>query len=60
MEEYNPYIVSNDFNVLGIYKLNKVNLDTVRIVNYYMDKEEINYHKLVPNYLKLPQALENK
>ena len=60
MEEYDPYIVSNDFNVLGIYKFNKVNLDTVKIVNYYMDKEEINYHKLVPNYLKLPQALENK
>jgi tRNA threonylcarbamoyladenosine biosynthesis protein TsaB len=60
MEEYNPYIVSNDFNVLGIYKFNKVNLDSVRIINYYMDKEEINYHKLVPNYLKLPQALENK
>ena len=60
MEKYNPYIVSNDFNVLGIYKINKVNLDTVRIVNYYMDSEEINYHKLVPNYLKLPQALENK
>jgi len=60
MEEYNPYIVSNDFNVLDVYKFNKVNLDTVRIVNYYMDKEEVNYHKLVPNYLKLPQALENK
>lgn len=60
IEEYNPYIVSNDFNVLGINKFNKVNLDTVKIVDYHMDKEEINYHSLVPNYLKLPQALENK
>jgi len=60
MDEYNPYIVSNEFNVIGMHKVNKVNLDTVKIVNYYMDKEEVNYHKLVPNYLKLPQALENK
>lgn len=60
MEEYNPYIVSNEYNVLSIYKFNKVKLDMVRIVEYYMNCEEVNYHKLVPNYLKLPQALENK
>lgn len=60
MEEYNPYIVSNEYNILSIYKFNKVKLDMVRIVEYYMNSEEINYHKLVPNYLKLPQALENK
>ena len=55
---YNPYIVSNDFNVVGAYKLNKVNLDILSIVKYYKDKGTINYHALVPNYLKLPQAME--
>ena len=60
INEYNPYIVSNDFNVVGIYKLNKVNLDILKIVDYYKDKEKVNYHALVPNYLKLPQAMENR
>lgn len=60
IQEYNPYIVSNDFNVLGKYKFNKVNLDMVMIVEYYKDKLSLNYHAAIPNYLKLPQAMENK
>ena len=60
INEYNPYIVSNDFYVLGKYKFNKVNLDILEIVNYYKNKDKINYHALVPNYLKLPQAMENR
>ena len=60
IEEYNPYIVSNDFYVLGKYKFNKVNLDILRIVDYYKDMDKVNYHAVVPNYLKLPQAMENR
>ena len=60
MNEYKPYIVSNDFNVLGVYKFNKVNLDVLEIVEYYKDRNSVNYHALVPNYLKLPQAMENR
>lgn len=60
IDRYNPYIVSNDFNVIGVHKLNKVNLDVLKIVNYYKDMDKINYHALVPNYLKLPQAMENR
>ena len=60
INEYNPYIVSNDFYVLGKYKFNKVNLDILEIVNYYKNKDKVNYHALVPNYLKLPQAMENR
>ena len=60
INEYNPYIVSNEFYVLGKYKFNKVNLDVVRIVEYYKNMNKVNYHALVPNYLKLPQAMENK
>ena len=60
IDKYNPYIVSNDFNVVSVHKLNKVNLDVLKIVDYYKDKNKVNYHALVPNYLKLPQAMENK
>ena len=54
------FIFCNDFNVLGKYKFNKVNLNILEIVNYYKDRESVNYHALVPNYLKLPQAMENR
>ena len=55
---YNPYIVSPDISVIGKYKINKQKLDILKIIKYYKDKEKVNYHKLLPNYLKLPQALE--
>ena len=60
INKYNPYIVSNDFYVLGKYKFNKVKLDVLNIVKYYLDKNKVNYHALVPNYLNLPQAMENR
>ena len=60
IDKYNPYIVSNDFNVIGVHKLNKVNLDVLKIVDYYKDMDKVNYHAIVPNYLKLPQAMETK
>lgn len=60
IQEYNPYIVSNEIYVVGKYKFNKVSLDILRIVNYYKDMDKVNYHGLVPNYLKLPQAMENR
>lgn len=59
-KEYNPYIVGIDANVIGTYKVNRQELNIPKIVNYYLDKEKVNYYKLVPNYLKLPQALEGK
>lgn len=58
--KYNPYIASVDTSVIGKYKINKVNLDILKIVNYYIDKEKVNYHAALPNYLKLPQVLEDK
>jgi len=56
--KYNPYIVSTNASVIGKYKINKVQLDVLKVVEYYKDKEKVNYHKVLPNYLKLPQALE--
>lgn len=58
--KYNPYIVGLDTSIIGKYKINKVNLDIIKVVNYYLDKEKVNYHAALPNYLKLPQALEGK
>lgn len=58
--KYNPYIVGIDTSIIGKYKINKQNIDVLKVVEYYLDKEKVNYHSLVPNYLKLPQALEAK
>lgn len=60
IDEYQPYIVG--VKEMGISENEVVvsKLDVLKIVNYYMDKEEVNYFKLVPNYLKLPQALEDR
>lgn len=59
ISEYKPILVSNDYNVIGTEKVSKVELDILSIVNYYKDRESINYHKLVPNYLKQPQVYEH-
>lgn len=59
-DKYNPFIVGIDQSIIGKYRINKQNLDILKIVNYYIDKERVNAHKMVPNYLKLPQALESK
>ena len=58
--KYNPYIVSNEFDVIFNNKVDKVKIYILDIVNYYSDKESVNYHYLIPNYLKLPQAMESK
>ena len=58
--KYNPYIISTNANVVGKYKVNKQDLDVLKVVEYYKDKEKVNYHKVVPNYLKLPQSLDGK
>ena len=58
--KYNPHIVGTDTNVIGKYRIKKQNLDIIKIVNYYQTKTRVNAHSLVPNYLKLPQALEAK
>lgn len=58
--KYNPYIVGIDTSIIGTYKINKQNIDISKVVEYYKDKEKVNYHKIIPNYLKLPQAIEER
>ena len=41
-------------------KSTKQELDISNIIAYYQKKEEENYFTIKPNYLKLPQALEDK
>lgn len=60
IKEYNPVIVSDNNIEVGEYKVDKQLLNIEKIVSYYQDKEPLNPHFVLPNYLKLPQALEEK
>ena len=58
LEEYkNIKVVSN--SKINVEKYTKIEeLDIEKIVTYYQDKEQVNAHQVLPNYLKLPQVLE--
>lgn len=60
IDMYDPYIVGVNSSIMGKKKINKVNLDVIKVMQYYKDKDTVNYYKLVPNYLKLPQAIEDR
>ena len=60
INKYNPTILSDNDITIDKVKGLKTKLDYINIVNYYSNKESINPHLLVPNYLKLPEALEKK
>lgn len=60
IKKYNPIIVSNTNFKIDNINIEKTELNIPSIVSYYLNKETENPHSLVPNYLKLPQALENK
>lgn len=51
IDEYKPKVIINDL-------LEMTKLDIEKIYNYYKDKEQVNPHMVLPNYLKLPQVLE--
>ena len=60
IKEYNPICISNkDFQINNI-DVSKVKLDITKIIEYYKNKPAINPHLVVPDYLKLPQAMETK
>lgn len=60
IDKFNPYVVGMITGEIDDIIVNRVNLDIVKIINYYQDKETVNYFGLVPNYLKLPQAVLDK
>lgn len=51
IEKYKPKVVFS--NLIDITKL-----DIEKIYSYYKDKKQVNYHQVLPNYLKLPQVME--
>lgn len=58
IEKYQPNIVGNEPMKIGTYSVIKPPLNIIDIVSYYDHEPISNVHFLVPNYLKLPQALE--
>ena len=60
INKYNPVCVGDKDFVLCDKSVKKVDLDIIRIVNYYKNDIGINCHLVVPDYLKLPQAMEDK
>ena len=62
LKQINKYedadIVSNEIIDNGNIKARKIDYDIVNIVNHYKYELPVNPHLVVPNYLKLPQALE--
>lgn len=60
IEKYSPLILSNNDIFICNKSISKTPLDLVKITKYYQDYPSENPHLVNPNYLKLPQALENK
>lgn len=56
IKEY-EYISNDEFNELDV---NSYSPDMVKVVNYFKDKENINFHAVNPEYLKLTEAEESK
>lgn len=60
IEKYNPEIVSNEDIFEEEIKTKKEELNIEKIIKYYNTFEGGNPHLANPNYLKLPQALEEQ
>ena len=60
IKKYQPTIVSNSDFYLNNQEITKQELNLINIVNYYQNMIPQNPHLVIPNYLKLPQALEEK
>lgn len=58
IDKYQPMLVSNEDMTIDDLRVEKQVLDIKNICFYYQDKPSVNPHLVVPNYLKLPQALE--
>lgn len=60
IQKYQPQIIANEEIQMDDLKISKQPLLFDKIVTYYQDQPSENCHLLLPNYLKLPQALEEK
>lgn len=57
INKYNNCFLVGNTNIKDI-KSNEVKLNIKKIYNYYKDKEGVNPHSLIPNYLKKVEAEE--
>lgn len=53
-------VISNKDLIIGEYKAKKIKLDIEAIVKYYQNEQPTVIDAILPNYLKLPQVLEDK
>ena len=60
INDYHPIIVSDLDGIIDNITYKKQELDFSKIVSYYQNKTSTNPHLLNPNYLKKPQAQEEK
>ncbi len=60
ISKYQPVVVCNENSVIGQKKILKQSLNIGKIVSYYQERKGEISHLVVPNYLKLPQALEER
>lgn len=58
--KYNPILVGDNEYTIEDKEVIKPQLDFSKIISYYQNMPSINPHLVVPNYLKLPQALEDR
>lgn len=57
INKYNDVlVVSNNSDNDNVKVINELDIES--IYNYYKDKDKVNPHMVLPNYLKLPQVLE--
>ena len=57
INKYNDVlVVSNNSGNDNVKVINELDIES--IYNYYKDKDKVNPHMVLPNYLKLPQVLE--
>ena len=60
INKYNPTIVSDSDLIINDIVIKKQKLNIENICSYYQNKVSTNPHFIVPNYLKLPSAMEGK
>ena len=60
IKKYKPIIISDEKGSINDISYPKQELNLLKIIEYYQNNPSLNPHLVNPNYLKLPQALEEK
>lgn len=60
LNKYNPKVVTNSNIKINNNTYYKQKINIPKVVSYYLQEKPIISHLVVPNYLKLPQAMEQR